>query len=123
MESPRERLASLLKQYAEKMGKQTLLADEIGIKTGTLNKYIQGESYPNFANLEKIAFFVGMTAKQLDSYLKGEEEKVQPLKVKEKGATYQVNGNKAEDLIPIAAQLPDSEKIRLARFLLDVAVS
>jgi transcriptional regulator with XRE-family HTH domain len=122
MSVPKENLQTLLKTHVLKCGSQSELARQIGIKVGTLNTYIQGEKYPERGNLTKIAQYMGISLEQLEHQLTNPDVP-KSIKVKEKGAVYQVDTSKAEGLFIICADLPPEEKIRLAKHLLDVALS
>ncbi|MEG3437669.1 helix-turn-helix transcriptional regulator [Pannus brasiliensis CCIBt3594] len=122
MVSQKEKLQNLLKTHVIKCGSQTKLAEQIGIKAGTLNTYLRGESYPDTGNLNKIAKYLGVSLETLEEQLR-KPDSPKSIKVKEKKAIYQVDTSKAEGLFLICADLPAEEKIRLAKHLLDVAVS
>lgn len=122
VETPKSRLQALLQSHVISCGSQSELARRVGYEVGTLNTYISGASFPKYENLKKLADYLGMTVEQLDSQLKGSEPKSASTRARESGDEYRV-GLKAEDVLPMLTQLSIPEKIRLARFLLDVAVS
>ncbi|MEG3437670.1 helix-turn-helix transcriptional regulator [Pannus brasiliensis CCIBt3594] len=123
MEDRKIRLQKMLAELAKNYSSESELARAMGIPRQAFGTYARAESFPQGENLQKIANFLNLSIDELMGQL---WEKERSLKTKEKGATYQVNSNKAEDLIPIAAQLPNSEKLALVKYLvnsLDVAVS
>jgi len=103
-------LSQLLEIQVQKYGSMSELARQIGIKVGTFHKYIRGESFPSGENLEKISEFLNIPTKEL---LGLQEVRSDP------EVDFEVLDNRAESYISTLLKLPDEEKIRLARLLLN----
>lgn len=117
MDDRKIRLQKLLKSIAKGYKSHSDLARAMGIPVQAFGTYIRGTSLPEGENFRKIAEFLKISGDELNAQLLGMDLN---------GAVYQVNQRKASDIIPIAAQLPDSEKIALVKYLvntLDVVVS
>lgn len=116
------RLKEMLETLSEKYESDSHLARAMNIPRQAFGTYIRAESFPTGENLEKIAKFLNLTVDDLLVKLSSPTA-IKKLKTKEKSASYQVGNKKAEDFVQITSELPDNEKIRLARFLLDLAVN
>lgn len=110
----KERLSQILQSHRTKCGTMKELARLIGIKPGTLSTYIQGDSYPDWLNLGKIAAYLGMRTEDLDNHLSGWDDAFAPKRKEGKPL-------KAEEFFPMILELPAEEKIALARYLLNAA--
>jgi transcriptional regulator with XRE-family HTH domain len=102
------RLQQLLESLAVNYESRSELAKAMGIPIQAVGTYFRGESFPDHENLAKIAQFLNISVFQLAAQLEGRElsaTRSQP--------------EKAEDIIPIAAQLPDSEKLALLKYLVN----
>ncbi|MFM7885848.1 MAG: hypothetical protein ACKPCM_03970 [Pseudanabaena sp.] len=99
------RLSEILKQL---QGDHTArkFAKDLGVSHVTLMSWLNCEGFPNRESLEKIATFRGQTLDDLLVDLRGDR-------------VADISPKRAEDLLPLANNLSDAEKFRLATLLLD----
>lgn len=110
MDSRKTRLKKLLDEialkYKDTHKSRSSLARAMGIPIQVLGSYCRGDSFPDRENFLKIAQFLGISTLELEAKLDGREL-----------PTPQSQPQKAEDVILIAAQLPNSEKLALLKYL------
>ena len=102
------RLQQLLESLAVNYESRSELAKAMGLPIQAVGTYFRGESFPDHENLAKIATFLKISVFQLAAQLDGREL-----------PTPESQPEKAEDVILIAAQLPDSEKLALLKYLVN----
>ena len=102
------RLQQLLESLAVNYDSRSELAKAMGIPIQAVGTYFRGESFPDHENLAKIAKFLNISVFQLAAQLDGREL-----------PTPQSHPEKAEDVILIAAQLPNTEKFALLKYLVN----
>lgn len=110
-----KRLQELLTSIVEAYPSQSAAAEAMGINIKTFSTYINGLKYPDLGNLEKIADFLHITYADLVAQLEGinaqRETKVDiPFP------------EKADDALRLLIKLPDREKQRLIRYLVEMAL-
>lgn len=100
----RSRLTNILKQA---QGDRSIrkFAKDLGMSHVTVGEWISGTAFPERESLEKIAATLGLSLDDLLADLRGDRLANHP--------------EKAEDLLPLANNLSDSEAFRLATLLLD----
>jgi transcriptional regulator with XRE-family HTH domain len=99
------RLSEILKQ-AQGDRPTRKFAKELGVSHVTLMSWVNREGLPSRESLEKIAVVLGLTLDDLLTDLRGDR-------------VADISPKKAEDLLPLANNLSDSEAFRLATLLLE----
>lgn len=101
----RAKLSAILKQA---QGDRTArkFAKDLGVSHVTLMSWLNCEGFPSRESLEKIAVIRGQDLDDLLADLRGDR-------------VADISPKKAEDLLPLANNLSDAEKFRLATLLLD----
>lgn len=84
------------------------LARKMGIPIQAMGNYYRADNCPNRENFLKIAEFLKITPYELDALLDGESVMKMP-----------TEATNAATIIPIAAQLSDSEKLALLKYLVN----
>lgn len=99
------RLSEILKQ-AQGDRPMRKFAKELGVSHVTLMSWVNCEGFPSRESLEKIAVVLGLTLDDLLTNLRGDR-------------VADIAPKRAEDLLPLANDLSDSEAFRLATLLLE----
>lgn len=117
----KKRLSNLLTQELPKYkGSMAALAKAIGINPNTFRTYMNEVSFPDVENLLKIAHFLTISVDELNQRLESQPKAVRETVAKH----YQVNTNTtAEDILPLTRQLSTAEQVKLAKMLLEQALS
>lgn len=111
MKDPRKvRLQQLLRVAMAKTESDgySELARKMNIPIQAMGNYYRGDNCPNRENFLKIAEFLELTPYELDALLDGQDAVKLPTDTK-----------KADDIIPVVLQLPDSEKFVLLKYLVN----
>lgn len=99
------RLSEILKQAQGDLPMRKF-AKELGVSHVTLMSWVNCEGFPSRESLEKIAVVLGLTLDDLLANLRGDR-------------VADIAPKRAEDLLPLANDLSDSEAFRLATLLLE----
>lgn len=95
----RDRLAEILTPIIKRQGLRSY-ARSIGITSGAVSKWLEGDSFPNGDNRERVARSVGMTLEEFDARIvKGQEP--------------QTNKDPLEAHLGMIMSLPPSDLARL----------
>ncbi len=86
---------------------QRQFAVDLGLSQAAVQSWEKGESTPGLENLEAIANSLSMTLQGLLAHLRGDEAQNPP------------KAKVAEDVLLIAEYLPNTEKSRLIKLLVD----
>ncbi len=89
---------------------QRQFARDLGLSQAAVQSWEKGESIPGLESLEAIAGSLAMTLEGLLMHLKGDKTDDKPLPTV------------AEDVLLVAKYLPDEEKARLIKLLVDKLV-
>lgn len=104
----KEVLKKVAMQHKDVYKSRSALARAMDIPIQVLGTYFRGDSFPDRDNFVKIASFLGLTVVQLESLLDDATVDL-PL----------TDTKKADDIIPVVLQLPDSEKFALLKYLVN----
>lgn len=100
----RDKLSEILRQAQGDLSLRAF-AKNLDVSYGALNSWLTGVSFPERESLEKIAKVLGRSLEDLLVELRGDRAANTP--------------EKAEDLLPLANNLSDTEAFRLATLLLE----
>ena len=99
----KEVLKKVAMQHKDVYKSRSALARAMDIPVQVLGTYFRGDSFPDRDNFVKIANFLGLTVLELEFLL---DDATVDLPLTE--------ATSAATIIPIAAQLPDSESVQLS---------